>query len=99
MSSRQAHAMLRRAAAQIGAKAVNKKTVTFTCDNPACVVRITIGPNTFIFQSTGGTLLAPGEHDAFYAVKPAGQTFTITASGASMTPIVNSTSGIRVLEV
>ena len=99
MSQTQARNLLKAAIKARGPKAAAKKAVTFTCDNPACVVRMTIKTNTFVFQGTGGTLLSPGAHDIFYAVKPKGEEFTITAKGGAMDPIVNSTSGIAEVEV
>jgi hypothetical protein len=96
---RHATSLLKAAIKTGGAKLASKKAVTFSCDNTACVVRMTIRNNTFVFSGTGGTVLPEGTHDAFYAVRPAGETFEITAQGASMDPIVNSSNGIRELEV
>lgn len=99
MSEKSAKGLLQAALKEGGAKVAAKKPVTFHCDNPACVVRMTIGTHTFVFQGTGGTLLSPGKHTIFYAVKPKGQKFTITAKGGTMVPIVNSTSGTRDITV
>ncbi len=85
-------------------KAAAKATavVAFNCSSSVCIVTVQAGLNRATFVKTGSMTLPSGKHTMTWQVRGReGTPFTLTASGAIMTPINDTAvaAGFRTLTV
>jgi hypothetical protein len=86
----------------IAAAAKATTQVDFTCSSSACIVTLQVGLNKATFVKAGHMTLPSGQHTMTWQVRgPVGTPFTLTASGATMTPVKGNAvaAGLRTLTV
>lgn len=86
----------------IAAAANAANQVDFNCSSSSCIVTLQVGLNKATFVKTGHMTLPSGQHTMTWQVRgPHGAPFTLTATGATMTPVNGSAvaAGLRTLTV